>query len=195
MVLRGPGPGGRLFIYFSHPGILSWGVGASWDTLGRTLAKGSEGRSWEPRGAIALIGSQESRQQPHLPPPDVTVTLGKSLPFSVALGSKRTRWSVGCVLFPYSAACMHVCMCVCARVRICTCVRACGCPLSPPLGLASTLVCSVFSYVLPLRTIFLGCVSPQGRGLTASSLVSPMCGLLCTGLDTGWNGCPPSTHS
>lgn len=55
------------------------------------LAKGPEGRSWEQHGVTALVGSQESRQQPRGPPADLALALGKSLPLSVALGLKLTK--------------------------------------------------------------------------------------------------------
>lgn len=63
-----PGPGGRHSIYSSLPGILLWGVGACCDTLAMTLVKGSEGKSWGLCRVIALLGSQEPRQRPGLPP-------------------------------------------------------------------------------------------------------------------------------
>lgn len=62
--------------------------------------------------------------------------------------------------------------------------------MSPTLDLASTLAFSVFSYALPLRTIFLCCKSPQGWGLIASSCVSPICSLFAQGWTQGAMGAP-----
>lgn len=60
----------------------------------------------------ALAGSQESREEPCLPPADLA--LGKSLSSSVALGSKLTRRHV---IFPHPEEdhlllAMHMCVCV-----------------------------------------------------------------------------------
>ena len=88
----------------------------------------------------ALLGSQEPRQQPCLPPADLGLGLGQ---VTVALGSKVTRWSAGCVLFPYpeevilSWLCVRAYACLCVRVR----ERVCG--------LFTISICAAFKAHLP----------------------------------------------
>lgn len=167
---------------------MGW-VSASCDTLVTTLPKGSEGRSWEQHGAIAMSGSPESRQQPCLPPADLAMALEKSLPFSLSFGSKWTR-QLGVVCFhtqkrmesspwnPFSA------VCVCVRARMYSCgYKYCVCCLPPLLDLL------LFWFV----QFFIMCCL-QGPSFSAICLPHTWPSFLCTGLDTGWDEYPTSTH-
>lgn len=86
---------------------------------------------------------------------------------------------------------VYVCMCVCVHMYVPMYVWS---DSSPALGTYSGLFaissCATFEGDLTLP-----CVSP-GAGTTASSVVSPTCGLLCTGLDTRWGvgRAPTSAH-